>query len=191
MAENIRLQRLIDHAFTASRWHVHELTDREFFRKPVEKCWGIWKRAEAKRPHVHGTGEWVMDTHGNDSPLVPTIGWRIVHLAMWTDIYREWTFGVRRPRAEEYEIPGTAIEAVAWLERAQDAFLREVHALDAKSIDTLRPTHYGKQRTAGDIVWDIAIEHTHHGAEIGLLRDLIRGRARNDTYPGTWDTPPS
>ena len=35
-------------------------------------------------------------------------------------------------------------------------------------------------------LWDIAIEHTHHGAEIGLLRDLIRGKTREEWYPGPW-----
>ncbi len=117
---------------------------------------------------------------------MPTIGWRLLHLAVWTDIYREWTFTDRRPKAEEYDYPGNATDAVAWLEGANDAFANEVHSMSEDDIDSLRPTHYGKQRSAGDLIWDIAIEHTHHGAEIGVLRDLIRGRARDDWYPGPW-----
>jgi hypothetical protein len=97
-----------------------------------------------------------MDTHGPDEPLVPTIGWRVVHLALWTDIYREWTFGVKR------------------------------HVLTEANIESRRPTHYGTTRPAGDLVWDVAVEHLHHGAEVGLLRDLIRGKARPDRYPGPW-----
>jgi hypothetical protein len=186
MGELERLTKLIDHAFTASRWHVADLTDREFFREPVRPCWGVWKRHVAPRAHHVGAGGWVVDTHGPDAPLVPTIGWRLVHLALWTDIYREWTFGIKRPRAEEYTIPGTADEAVAWLEQTQSAFARAVHALSERDLATPRPTHYGKTRSAGDLIWDIAIEHTHHGAEIGLSRDLIRGRARDDWYPGPW-----
>jgi len=186
MAEVERLQKLIDHAFTASRWHVQDLTDDEFFHEPAEECWGVWRFGMAKRKHVLGTGDWVVDNHGPDQPLVPTIGWRLLHLAVWTDIYREWTFGVRRPRAEDYDYPGNAADAVAWLERAQENFAKHVHAMNGKDVNDPRPTHYGKKRSAGDLVWDIAIEHTHHGAEIGLLRDLIRGRARDDWYPGPW-----
>lgn len=186
MSELARLQRLIEHSFRASRWHVEGLTDLEFFHAPVTPCWGVWRRDNATRENVIGTGGFVVDNHGDDPPLVPTIGWRLLHLAVWTDIYREWTFAVRRPRAEDYDYPGNAADAVAWLERAQDAFVAEVRSLDESRVNDLRPTHYGKQRSVGDVVWDIAIEHTHHGAEIGLLRDLIRGQARDDWYPGPW-----
>jgi hypothetical protein len=186
MGEVERLRHLIEHAFRAARWHVEELTDKEFFHQPATPCWGVWRRDEAPREHVLGTGEWVVDNHGPDQPLVPTIGWRLLHLAVWTDIYREWTFSIRRPRAEDYDYPGNAADAVAWLERAQEAFAHDVASLDESRIGDLRPTHYGKQRSAGDLVWDIAIEHTHHGAEIGLLRDLMRGRARDDSCPGAW-----
>jgi hypothetical protein len=186
MSEAGRLVRLIDHAFAASRWHVTKLTDAEFFHEPVTPCWGVWRTHEATRDTVIGTGDWVVDDHGTDAPLVPTIGWRLLHLAVWTDIYREWTFGVRRPRAEQYDYPGNAAGAVAWLERSQDAFAKHVHAMRDSDVDDKRATHYGTKRSAGDLVWDIAIEHTHHGAEIGLLRDLIRGKARSDDYPGPW-----
>lgn len=187
MSDVERLRRLIDHAFTASRWHVAELTDQEFFHEPAKPCWGVWWRDEAPRDAVLGSGAWVVDDHGEDAPLVPTIGWRVLHLALWTDIYREWTFGVRRPRAGEYELPGNAVDAVGWLERTQEAFAKHVHSLSERDIATMRPTHYGTQRAAGDIVWDIAVEHLHHGAEIGVLRDLQRGRARDDRFPGPWE----
>lgn len=188
MTELGRLQKLIDQAFTAASWHVRDLTDDEFFDEPATPCWGVWRRDEAPRGDVLGTGEWVVDTHGPDAPLVPTIGWRLLHLAVWTDIYRNWTFGVTRPRAEEFDYPGSATDAVAWLERAQSAFAKEVHSLDASLVDDLRPTHDGTRRAVGDVVWDIAVEHLHHGAEIGLLRDLIRGQPRDELYPGPWES---
>lgn len=187
MGEPDRLRKLVDHAFTASRWHVQDLTDQEFFHAPATPCWGVWWRDEAPRENVVGSGAWVLDTHGKDAPLVPTIGWRLLHLAVWTDIYREWTFGFKRPRAEDYEYPGNAADAVAWLERAQAAFAKEAHALSDANVGSMRPTHYGQRRSAGDIVWDIAVEHLHHGAEIGVLRDVMRGRARDDWFPGSWE----
>lgn len=186
MAELDRLRKLIVHAFTASRWHVEDLTDAEFFYEPAEKCWGVWRTTAPPRDAVIGRGYWVMDTHGDDEPLVPTIGWRILHLAEWTDIYREWTFGVRRPRAGDVEYPGSAHDAVAWLERAQRDFFKQVRTLNESQVGDMRTTHYGTKRSVGDLIWDIAIEHEHHGAEIGLLRDLIRGATR-DGYPGTWE----
>lgn len=177
---------MIEQAFRASRWHVEGLTDFEFFHEPSPPSWGVWRRDNAQRQNVLGTGEYVVDDHGDDQPLVPTIGWRLLHLAVWTDIYREWTFAVRRPRADDYDYPGNAADAVAWLERAQEAFAGEVRALDESRVNDMRPTHDGKQRSVGDLIWDIAVEHTHHGAEIGVLRDLIRGNARDDWYPGPW-----
>lgn len=162
------------------------LTDDEFFYEPASQCWGVWRRREAPRQHVLGAGEWVVDNHGPDAPLVPTIGWRILHLAVWTDIYREWTFGSSRPRAEEFDYPGNAADACAWLERAQNAFAKHIEALDEPDVCALRPTHYHQKRSVGDLVWDVAIEHVHHGAEVGLLRDLLRGRTRADPYPGPW-----
>lgn len=147
----------------------------------------MWRREEAPRPQVLGSGEWVVDPHGDDQPHVPTIGWRLTYLAGWTDIYREWTFGETRPRYSEFEIPGNAADAVAWLERANEAFAREVRSLEPPDLDDLRPTHYGTERSIRELVWDIAVEHLHHGAEIGDLRDLIRGRARDDWFPGPWE----
>ena len=187
MPELRRLQQLIDHAFTSSRWHVKNLTDAEFFHEPATPCWGVWRREDAARKNVIGAGEWVVDTHGPDVPLVPTIGWRLLHLAVWTDIYREWTFEDGRPGAERYEYPGNASDAVAWLERAQHEFSAAAHALSDQDVDDMRPTHYKTQRSAGDLVWDIAVEHLHHGAEIGVLRDVLRGRARDDWFPGPWE----
>lgn len=186
--ERVRLlQKVIADAFRASRWHCKDLTDDEYFHKLVTPCWGVWRRGEARRTAVEGAGEWVVDTHGSDPPLVPTIGWRLTHLAVWTDIYRAWTFTGGRPRQSDYEFPGTAAEAVRWLERANDAFADAVRALDASELDDMRSTHYGTQRSVKDLVWDIAVEHVHHGAEIGVLRDLIRGRARDDLFPGPWE----
>lgn len=186
MGELDRLRKLIVHAFTASRWHVADLTDEEFFHEPVEQCWGVWRTTAPPRKAVTGRGYWVMDTHEDDEPLVPTIGWRLLHLAEWTDIYREWTFGVRRPRVGDVEYPGNAHDAVAWLERSQRDFFKQVRALSEAQVSDMRTTHYGAKRSVGDLIWDIAIEHEHHGAEIGLLRDLLRGTTRDD-YPGTWE----
>jgi hypothetical protein len=185
VAELERLQKLIVHAFTASRWHVDDLTDAEFFHEPTQPCWGVWRTHEARRDAVVGRGHWVMDVNGDDEPLVATIGWRVLHLAVWTDIYREWTFGVRRPRAEDFDYPGDASAAVDWLERAQRDFFKHVRALTEAQVADTRPTHDGGKRGVGDLVWDVAVEHEHHGAEIGLLRDLVRGKAR-DGYPGSW-----
>lgn len=107
-------------------------------------------------------------------------------LARLQKLIDEWTFGDGRPRAEEYEHPGSAADAVAWLECAQEAFAKDVRSLQAADVDDPRPTHYATKRSIADLVWDIAVEHLHHGAEIGLLRDLIRGHARDDRFPGPW-----
>jgi len=80
-------------------------------------------------------------------------------------------------------VPGTASEAVAWLERAQDGFVAAVAELPPEGFDELRPAHWGEHVRLSTLVGLIEFEHTHHGAEISLLRDLRRGAAQIKQWP--------
>jgi hypothetical protein len=53
-----------------------------------------------------------------------------------------------------------------------------VGALDDVSLFELRPAHWGESLTVVNVVTTMLIEHVHHIAEIGALRDLHRGHAR-------------
>ena len=53
-----------------------------------------------------------------------------------------------------------------------------VDALDDVALIELRPAHYGPHLPIHRLVSGIAVEHIHHGAEIGLCAILRRGHAR-------------
>ena len=127
-----------------------------------------------------GLGEWQCeDAWPAPEPLpVTTIAWRVVHLAAWTDIYRSFAFEDGTASLLRMDVPGTASAALGWLERAQEQFLDAVGGLPPGWTDDRRPAHWGGEAPLPVLVEIIDVEHTHHGAEISLLRDLRRGHAR-------------
>ena len=66
---------------------------------------------------------------------------------------------------------------------AQDRFTSAVSQLDDADLAERRPAHWGPRLPIYRLVSTIAVEHVHHGAEIGLLRDLRRGHGRVQPPP--------
>lgn len=176
------LRDLVDRAFQSARWLVEGVSDDEFFWEPTPGCWSIRPRELA--PVGWGTGSWICEDGWPPPDPVPvtTIGWRIVHLAAWTDIYRDWTWHDAALALADLEVPGTAAEALGWLHRSQGEFGEELDRLQDDDLLVERPAHYGGEVPVGSLVRGIAFEHIHHGAEIGVLRDLRRGHGRVQPY---------
>ena len=173
------------HAFTRARTIVEGLSDDEFFWEPVEGCWSIRPHAEVPDEYGVGVGDWRIEflMPPPEPPPMTTIGWRLVHLAASTDTYRSFGFEERPEDLRLMQIPGTAVEAVEWLEQAHNRFIDAVALLAPKAFDELRPTHWGGRLPLSSIIGVIELEHIHHGAEISLLRDLHRGRAQILVWP--------
>jgi DinB superfamily len=171
------------YAWVNGRWLLEDLEDDEYFWEPAPLCWSVRRRS----PEVRGwgKGEFVCeDAWPPPDPLpLTTIAWRVIHLAAWTDIYRQWTFTDERPTLRDADVPGTASAGVAWLYDAQDQFMNEVDALDDAAVFELRPAHWGESVPVEDLVALMLTEHVHHLAEVGLLRDLHRGQARTRPLP--------
>ena len=165
-------------AWLYSRGVLEDLDEDEYFWEPTPLCWSVRRRARAV--HGWGKGEFVCeDAFPAPEPLpVTTIAWRVIHLAAWTDIYRQWTFGDERPTLLDAEVPGDASGGLAWLCDSQDRFMSAVDALDDVSVFELRPAHWGESLPVVHLVTTMLIEHVHHIAEVGVLRDLHRGHAR-------------
>lgn len=180
-AEVVKLQ--LSHAWVNARWVLEDLTDDEYAWEPSTRCWSVRRRAEGVKGW--GTGEYVCeDGWPPPEPVpIPTIAWRVVHLAAWTEVYIDWTFGSATARIQDHEVPGTCAAGLAWLFDAQDRLRAEVDALDDESVFSLRPVHYGEQLPVVHIVTSMITEHVHHIAEIGVLRDLRRGHARAQPPP--------
>lgn len=179
------LRAQLAHAFTAARWQVEGLSNDEYFWEPQPECWSVRPRGAARSRQPCGLGDWVID---GEWPLpgpvpVTTIAFRLMHLVAWTAVYADWTFGTATRSYADFEVPGEAPAAVMMLQEVQDEFSAAVERLSDENLGQLRPVHWGAEHPIGVLVWQIAVEHLHHSAEIGVLRDLHRGVARSDRWP--------
>jgi DinB superfamily len=173
------LTRQIEHAVAAARFAIDGLTDTELAWTPAPGCWSVEADTTGRRR--------LEFVYGADPPPLTTIEWRLAHLGVWTIAYDNWIFGEATIRGEDVEIPAGAARMVAWLHDAQDHFIAATAALDDSQLDLDRPTQWDGLLPAWQLVWAILAEHFHHGAEIGVLRDLRRGRARPDAWPELHD----
>jgi DinB superfamily len=179
------LHRQLSHAFGAARWQVAGLTDDEYFWEPHPRCWSVRRRSSAVSAAPSGIGEWVTDGEWPPSgePPITTIAWRLMHLAAWTEVYRNWTFDDATRSYDDIEVPDDADAAVRLLHVVQGEFSDAVAPLGDRDLMELRRAHWGDEYPIGALVWQIAVEHLHHSAEIGVLRDLRRGHARSEWWP--------
>jgi DinB superfamily len=173
----------LGHAIVASRFACRDLTDEEYFWEPVTPCWGIRRRGESAAATQWGTGDWVIEMWGDDPPRVTTIGWRVVHLAVGSEIYADTTFEGRGSSVADADIPGSADEAVARLHAVQDRLLVHFAGVGAAALTQPTPTHWGDTLPLWQLMWTSVVEQLHHGAEIGALRDIKRGHANHDWWP--------
>ena len=177
------LSSMLAKSFENVRWLLEDVDDEDCFWEPGDACWSVRRREDAGR--AWGTGKWVCeDAWPPPDPLpLTTIAWRLAHLAAWTDVYRSWTFEDQALDLRQFDVPGTRDGLVTWLYESQDRFGTKVDALDDAGLADLRPAHYGPHLPIHSLVMTMAVEHVHHGAEIGLLRDLRRGHARVQPPP--------
>ena len=168
-------------------WDVHlrprieGLTHDEYFWEPVPGMWSV-RRNDA--------GNWVQDWAWRKPEPEPmtTIAWRMMHIAATGFANRATAFfgedpfpdaDMNDPRRYPSSVPGTAAEAVAYLEQTYGAWHSGISSLtETDMARELGPKggQYADDTMAGLIV-HINREVMHHGGEIGLLRDLYARRA--------------
>jgi hypothetical protein len=127
-----------------------------------------------------GAGEWARDG-GRPHPYPPpitTIAWRMHHLTEMLLGRADWTNGSHTFAEATLVVSGDAASAVAELDRAVAAWRSALLDADDAALDTIGHSTYPSGSDADepfiDIVWWVNQEVLHHGAEIGLLRDLYR-----------------
>ena len=140
------------------------LTDGEFFWEPCDGCWSV-------RP---GSGGWTMDYPDEvpDPPPVTTIAWRLLHIAHGNWIYWEHAFGPGRRSYHDLETCGSADAAVADLIASQRPVTEALDGMTDAALADPVGTPFGATWPAGTVLRTLLNEQVHHGAEIGLLRDL-------------------
>ena len=166
-------------------WNAHlrprlaGLTDEEYFWEPVDGCWTV-RRGPDGRFTVDGP--WT----DADPPPVTTVAWRMLHIGIGCFAIRTSAFfgdgsvpadaTMFDPRHIPADLPGTADDAVAFLEREYGRWHAAISGLDRAALEApLGRTggQFAKDPMAGLIV-HVNREVMHHGGEIGLLRDLYR-----------------
>jgi len=170
-------------AWARTRRRLDGLPDEELLWEPVAGCWSIRPDADGEpRP------DWAPMP---DTPLVTTLAWRLWHLATCYGAARNarW-LGVERPASDDETARTaprlTADAALAGLEDAHRWWEAVLAAVPEEQLgDRLGPVAgpYADSTKAGFVLHQLD-EMIHHGAEVGLLRDLYAaGRSLPATDP--------
>ncbi len=178
----IRLHEQLDfHYRLHLRPRLEGMTDEEYLWEPVPDAWSIRPRSEARTSHAAGGGDLVLDYAWPQPTPAPvtTIAWRLAHVTRGCLALRTAShFGGPPADHETWVYAANALEALAQLDAAYDAWSAGVLALDADGL--ARPCGeaegpYAEEPLAA-LVLHINREMIHHGAEICLLRDLYPRR---------------
>jgi uncharacterized damage-inducible protein DinB len=166
---------LLDYAHGRLVGRLAGLPVAEYLWEPVAGCWSV----RAGEDGVFRAEKTYPDP---DPAPFTTIAWRVWHIADCLLSYsdRFWE-GMDR---EDREWPGTPEAALAGLNREWDRFRGHVAAMDEAALG--RPLGPAGGPYAKDsyhaLVLHALDEVIHHGAEIGVLRDLYRASAAGTAW---------
>jgi uncharacterized damage-inducible protein DinB len=159
------------------------LSDEEYLWEPAAGCWSVRRREAARSSHPLGGGDWVFDyaLEDPDPPPFTTIAWRLMHLTDVLGGYR-LVLGGGAPTDTWMEPTPVAAAGIAlWNEQAT-AFLRALEDEDDESLQrSVQVPWWPEAAPRWAVVVNVVTEAIHHGAEIGVLRDLY---ARRDDVRG-------
>jgi uncharacterized damage-inducible protein DinB len=163
---------LSDYAYQRTWSRLAGLTDDEYFWEPVPGCCTV-RRTKS--------GDYRADDADRaDTAPFTTIAWRLWHLIEnYGSIRQPQWLGVERAPGgfERHDpAPSTAAEALAVLEHAHDFWQGVLQELPAASWwEPLGPIagEYAESSKASLVLHHLD-EQIHHGAELGVLRDLYR-----------------
>lgn len=151
------------------------LTDEEYFWEPVAGCWSLRQNDQ---------GRWHLDGDGGGGPApdpvpVTTIAWRIGHLAgMAVGGFADRRFGEGKLTAAQIDFPPGAAAVPGFLDEHYRNWRAGLAGLSpGEWASPLGPSWgpYAQANTV-DLALHVLDEVTHHGAEVGLLRDLYSHR---------------
>jgi DinB superfamily len=157
----------MEEAYSVMRQRLDGLTDDEFMWAPVSDPWTVFRDEDAG---------WTYHYEEPDPEPAPftTIGWRLVHVALCKVIYHEWAYGPRLLNFINVDNPHDVESSITMLERGQDLLVEDLSSLSDDDLDTEVLTNWGEAWPAWRIFWTMIDHDSHHGGEIGALRDLYR-----------------
>jgi hypothetical protein len=168
---------------------IRGLTDAEYFWEPVDNCWSVRRRDDARGVQMFGSGEWRLEYQAlplssAEPPPFTTIAWRVAHLASGMALRADWAVGSKSLEFDTVEMPGSAEAGIAALERSasewREALTTATTDADLDQVGrSAFPWGLDPDLPFIEIVWWVNKEVIHHGAEIAVLRDLWQWRNHN------------
>jgi hypothetical protein len=160
-----------DGAWAHFTGRLEGLDDAEYLWEPVQGCWSIRENED---------GRWRIDGAGGhaptpDPPPVTTIAWRVGHIAgMALGGFASQLFGDGSLTVERILFPGRAAEVSRFCDRSYRQWRDGIAAVDEERWwQPLGPRwHPYEESNTVDLALHVLDEVVHHGAEVGLLRDL-------------------
>ena len=161
------------------------ITDEEFRWEPVAGAWTV-RRLRDGRVKIDNNHFPV------GVPAVTSIAWRVSHLIGVYGSNRNWVWLRAKPvealaDGSDWEIRWTADESVAMLRAAIDGFLDLLRAMTDELLwEKIGPIGgpYGEGPLVSFVHHQVD-EAIHHGAEVGILRDLYAARSHVASVPAT------
>jgi DinB superfamily len=185
----------------ARTWHG--LTDDEFFWEPFPTTWSIRRRDQCRTPNPFGAGEWVADFAIPEPAPVPmtTIAWLYWHMASLpgrlcdTDLLggtRAMASGWTSPYLAHHPIFTSAAEAVTALRDGWRGLREAIQRADDDQLEATTAGYTyaaepprggvcvagppGPVRPATHVIAGALNEVSHHGTQIGAVRDFYAWR---------------
>lgn len=177
-----------DNVFGRTSRRLDGLSDEELFWEPAPYCWSVRPRADGTlradwAPYIGGGDVTEVGTSrttrtGGDArrpPPVTNLAWRLWHL---TDVYGRrqnelWLKGSTRFDDDLAEPPDSATSALTRLAKAHERWRDVTASLSDDDLD--QPIASANRKPALSKVGYVTAmidEFSHHGAELGVLRDL-------------------
>jgi DinB superfamily len=152
------------------------LTDEEYLWEPVEGCWSL-------RPG--GDGRWQLDGGGGGGPApdpvpVTTIAWRLGHLGgIAVGGFANRRFGDGTLTTGQIDFPPRAAAVPRFIDEHYRNWRAGLTRLSPGEWAAPMGPSWGPYAEANtvDLALHVLDEVIHHGAEVGLLRDLYSHRA--------------
>ncbi len=152
------------------------LTDEEYLWEPVTGCWSLRQGAD---------GRWQLDGDGGGGPApdpvpVTTVAWRLGHLGgMAVGGFANRRFGDGKLTTAQLGFPPLAAGVPEFLDGHYRSWRAGLAGLGPDGWTAPLGPSWGPYAEANtvDLALHVLDEVIHHGAEVGLLRDLYAERS--------------
>jgi hypothetical protein len=164
-----------DYAWARLTGRISGLTDDEYFWEPVTGCWSLRQGPD---------GRWHLDGGGGGGPApdpapVTTIAWRLGHLGgLGIGGFANRRFGDGKLTIDQISFPPRASAVPGFLDEQYQAWRTGLTGLTPGEWSAPIGPAWGPYADTStvDLALHVLDELIHHGAEVGLLRDLYLHR---------------